>query len=65
LEFTPTFTGCMLSVTMHEAACLFMAPRRAQLESRAQEYSVDVLHKPVRPAILRKGLLGLLEHCPR
>jgi len=46
-------------------AMLMTGDVSAQLESRAQEYSVDVLHKPVRPAILRKGLLGLLEHCPR
>lgn len=46
-------------------AMLMTGDVSAQFESRAQEYSVDVLHKPVRPAVLRKGLLGLLEHCER
>lgn len=46
-------------------AVLMTGDVSAQLESRAQEESVKVLHKPVRPAILRAGLLELLEQASR
>jgi hypothetical protein len=32
----------------------------AQLEARAGEFGVQVLHKPVRPQLLRKSLLQLI-----
>jgi CheY-like chemotaxis protein len=46
-------------------AMLMTGDVSAQLEIRAQDESVKVLHKPVRPTILRSGLLELLEQAGR
>ncbi len=46
-------------------AILMTGDVSGQLESRAKSQSVEVLHKPIRPALLREGLIQLLEQAGR
>lgn len=46
-------------------AILMTGDVSGQLESRAKDQSVEVLHKPIRPALLREGLIQLLEQAGR
>ncbi len=46
-------------------AMLMTGDVSAQLESQAQAQSVEVLHKPVRPPVMREGLLQLIEQAGR
>ena len=46
-------------------ALLMTGDVSAQLEAQAREVSVQVLHKPVRPSVLRTHLLGLIDRASR
>ncbi len=46
-------------------AMLMTGDVSAQLEGRAHAQLVEVLHKPVRPTLLREGLLQLIEQAGR
>lgn len=56
---------CFLRVHPDAMALLMTGDVSAQLETQAREVGVRVMHKPVRPKALQRGLLDLLETARR